>query len=384
MLAAALFGSAQVAAFENGTCGLPGFIRASGETFAEHVVTQTHTLLGEPLPAPQLIKTTLQEWSSWEFELDTTRRTIRVKFQGREYSAAVQRCWGSAPENLIELTLKDVRPNFQGPWADTPSVSLAFLNGRLLSISGPQFAPPAPLILPYDWEATPSEGVRNVYRTRNLKFETGAAVAPAPPVPTTPAPQPTPPVAAALQQAPAGPAAPAPAAPPAPAPPKPPDPKERQKQLKKCLKEVPPELVASKTETYFPQVANVYRGLQRQAELACTEDNHLPDDRNPWVKCMGANAVLWPDVEAQRAHDDFFKRATDQGIALDLGMGLQDTKNYCLVMGRKNCIFKLKQNIRILEADGAVAEKVFAAERKRATQQHKQRHEEECRRKFAP
>jgi hypothetical protein len=124
-----------------------------------------------------------------------------------------------------------------------------------------------------------------------------------------------------------------------------------------------------------------YEGLLEDTESRCTQDNFGTDESNPWVACMGPNAVLWPDADAQRNHDDLRESGAKVGVGVE-SWTFSDTRRYCLVMGRTACRERLKHNVAVLRRDYKTMDRVWDAEDKKRHAEAKRSNEDDCRKRF--
>ena len=157
---------------------------------------------------------------------------------------------------------------------------------------------------------------------------------------------------------------------------------ETRKHLDECLSEPITQMRVTETNPFQVYVTD-YQGLLDEAHK-CTAA-----PVSGWQACIGMNARIWPDYDAQRDETNFDRRYRSASGYLPPGPSaclynqtLSVTRNSCITLGKAFCLEQLRRNIVDMECALAALPRVWEAEAARNDSAAKTRHDEACRRRW--
>jgi hypothetical protein len=153
------------------------------------------------------------------------------------------------------------------------------------------------------------------------------------------------------------------------------------KQLAACLAQPGPQMRTAQT--------NPFQSYVTQYQSLLEEAGKCPDTGAAWRDCIGMNARIWPDSEAQRDETDFNSRFNAVVSFMPAGpsaclynQSIGTTRSFCSTMSQAACQQRLQQNIADLQCSLTVLPRVWEGEMSRNDADAKQKQDDDCRRRF--
>ena len=147
--------------------------------------------------------------------------------------------------------------------------------------------------------------------------------------------------------------------------------------LKRCLGEPITHMRTAQTNPFQVYVSE-YDGL-------ATEAAKCPSEPAAWAACIGMNARLWPDINAQSDESDLNRRYNavmkymPPGGTCLVDASVGESRSYCRTMSQDACLQKLKENVAAMSCSLMVMPLVWDAEIARNDAEAQQRHDDDCR-----
>jgi hypothetical protein len=158
---------------------------------------------------------------------------------------------------------------------------------------------------------------------------------------------------------------------------------EKAKKLAACLAQPGPTQMRTAQTNPFQSYVTQYQSLLAEAGK-CPES---PGEA--WKACIGMNARVWPDAEAQRDESDFNRRFNAVVSSMPAGpsaclynQSLGSTRSFCTTMGKGACTQRIEQNIADMQCALSVLPRVWEGEMNRNDAAGKQRQDDDCRSRF--
>jgi len=161
---------------------------------------------------------------------------------------------------------------------------------------------------------------------------------------------------------------------------------ETQSRLEACLAEPATKIRTAQTNPFQAYITEYETLLGAAAN--CGPSGATPGFPSPaWTACIGMNARLWPDYDAQRDYSDFLRRFGDVIGFLPPGDGasacnangsLRDTRAYCTSMGKDPCMLQLRTDVTDMQCANEKLPHVWDGEIARKDSDAKKRHDDAC------